>query len=128
MSTTYTFGYTWASGAAARSQTLSLSDSASLTIDEAVTASTTDQLIACTISTAAISGLWIESDQAVTVETNNSTTPVDTIALLANQPLVWQENDYYSLPLTADVTALYVTNAGASSANVKFRFLFDSTP
>jgi len=128
MSTTYTFTLRWASGASTRSQDISVSDSAALIIDEAVADSSTDYEIACTLDQSEIAGLWIESDQDVTLETNDGSAPDDTISLRANEPLVWYTNSYYTCPITADVTALFITNASGDTANVRVRALYDATP
>lgn len=87
-----------------------------------------DQEVAISIDQSQIKSLYLVSDQDVTIETNNGTTPDDTISLLAGQPLVWQADDYYACPITVDVTSLFITNASGSSATVELELLVDATP
>lgn len=110
------------------SQSNSYTDSAETRIDEAVTDSQTDYLIALVQDVSETAIVYIVSDQAVTLEFNNSTTGVPTIPLLAGVPYVWHANSYFTDLLATDITAVYVTNASGSTANIKIRFLYDSTP
>lgn len=103
-------------------------DSAQLLIDEAIADSATDELVACVVDVSEIAAVYIVCDQAVTLEFNNSTTGVPTIVLVANVPYLWHTNSYFTNILTTDITALYVTNASGFTANLKLRFLYDSTP
>ncbi|HUU34156.1 MAG TPA: hypothetical protein VMW48_08830 [Vicinamibacterales bacterium] len=128
MSTKYTFGLTWNSGASNLSQDIAVTDSAAIAIDEAIASNATDFEIACVLATAEIAGLWMECDQAVTVETNDATAADDTITLRANEPLAWYTNCYYTSLLTADVTALFVTCATGTTGTFKMRCLYDATP
>ena len=77
----------------------------------------------------AMKGLYIQSDQDLTIETNSGSTPTDTLALKANTPVVWSSNSVHSNPLTADVTAnIFVTNSSGSAAALEIRKLEDPTP
>jgi hypothetical protein len=97
-------------------------------IDVDVPASTTDQLVVWTADVSQVKALQIQADGALTLETNSAGSPADTIALLANQPYQYITGDYNALLLGTDVTALYLTNAGASSVNIKIRGGYDPTP
>lgn len=89
----------------------------------------TDKLLAIAgIDVSQLKGLWIDSDQDVTLETNNGTTPDDTIVLKADVPYVWMEGSPATLLLTADVTAIYCTNASGATATVRLRAIQDGTP
>ena len=99
-----------------------------VTIEEAIADSETDKLVALTLDVSQLKAMYLECDQDVTLETNDGSTPDDTISLSANVPQLWSESDGASLrPLTVDVTGLYVTNASGSTANLKGRFLVDPT-
>jgi len=99
-----------------------------VTIDEPIADSETDYLIALTLDVSQIKAIYLESDQDITLETNDGSTPDDTISLSADVPQEWSESDGAALrPLATDVTALYVTNASGSTANLKARFLVDPT-
>lgn len=94
----------------------------------AVPDSTTDQLVNLTMDVSQIKSLYIVSNYAVTVETNSSSAPTNTIALVADTPLIWHTGSYYTNLLTADVTAIYLTNASGSAATVNIEIVHDSTP
>ena len=106
---------------------ITISDESEFVLDAAVADSVTDGLHAMVLDVTQVKSIIIVSDQAVTLEFNNSTTGVPTIVLVANMPYVWTTNSYDTLILTADVTALYITNASGSTANVKIRALIDPT-
>lgn len=73
----------------------------------------------------------IVSDADCTIKTNNSSTPADTLTLVANKPLVWDETQTKDAAaaiekfLSADVTTLYVTTGaiGAAGATIKILWL-----
>lgn len=99
--------------------TVSTTGSLGLEIDEDVAASTTDQLLTIAIDVSEIESLIIFTDGALTVETNSSSAPAQTLTFAADKPLVWASGMPSSCPLTTDVTALYFTNAGGSSVNIR---------
>jgi hypothetical protein len=73
----------------------------------------------------------LKTDKAVTVKTNSSSVPDDTIALLAGGSKLFGTNGTQTIgtnPLTTDVTKLYVVNAGTDIANVEMRAGYDPTP
>lgn len=106
---------------------VTLSNESEFVLDAAVADSVTDGLHAMVLDVTQVKSILITSDQAVTLEFNNSTTGVPTIVLVANVPYVWTLNSYDTLILGTDVTALYITNASGSTANVKIRALIDPT-
>ena len=55
----------------------------------------------------------VVSDQNVTIETNSSSAPTDSIAVVAGVPIIWDSQSGIDCPLTADVTTIYVTNTTA---------------
>lgn len=99
-----------------------------VTIDEDIADSETDLLVALVLDVSQIQALFITSDQAITLETNDGAVPVDTITLAADGCVIWTAADGESLnPLQTDVTALYVTNASGETATLRCRFLVDPT-
>ncbi len=103
-------------------------DSAIVKIDEAIADSGTDIEIALVVDVSEIAVVYITSDQALTLEFNNATTGVPTIVLRANEPFIWHTNALDVNLLATDITAVFATNASGSVANLKMRFLYDSTP
>ena len=69
-------------------------------------------LVSLDISTLKV--LAMVSDQDITVETNDGTTPDDSFSLTAGVPVTFKEGD--GAIFTADVTSLYLTNSSGSNA------------
>lgn len=96
--------------------------------EEAVADAQTDYEITTTIDVSAVKAFYLVSTQNVTFETNNGSTPTNTISLLANQPYEYITGDYNSFLLTGDVTSVFITNASGSQALVSMYVLVDPTP
>lgn len=90
--------------------------------------SATDFLVTIAIDVSHIKAIMIVSDQDITMETNDGTTPDETINLLADNPLVWYEGSYYANLLASDITALYFSNSSGAVATVDILVIHDSTP
>lgn len=111
----------------------SLTGEGDLDLDVTIPKTTTDKEITWSMTRAAATFLMISSDKALTIKTNSSSVPDDTIVLAAGIPLIWQDGttkDGSDLPLfDVDITKLYVTNASDSdAASLKIRGLRDATP
>ncbi|HME96754.1 MAG TPA: hypothetical protein VKN16_21340 [Methylomirabilota bacterium] len=96
--------------------------------DIVVPPTTTDHPVALTLAFASLKSLFILSDQDVSFQTNNAATPVDTLTLKANVPFTWVSTGGVVNPFTANITSLFLTNAGATAATVQIRLAVDSTP
>ncbi len=107
---------------------VSKTGSISIGVDESIVTATTDGLLNIAFDKDDVKSIYILSDQAITIETNDGVSPGNTINLVANQPLVWQTGDYYTNKFTVDVTAFYITNTSGSTASLKIRILSDATP
>ena len=81
-----------------------------------------------TLSVANTKAFTISCDVACTIKTNNSTTPANTLVLVANKPYVWVLDSYDTFKLTVDVTQIFVVVAGAVSGNVQIEAIVDATP
>jgi hypothetical protein len=86
----------------------------------------TDVLINLAIDVSTVKLFRIYSTTAATVETNSSSAPDDTLALAAGRCYDFVTGDPTPLLLTADVTAIYVTNAAATVLTIEL--LQDATP
>lgn len=129
MAATHNLGTNWSGGGLSLSASNSYSGTGeSNIVDETVADSVTDQEITISIDVSAIQSIYIISDQALTVETNNAGAPVDTITLVANVPYIWHTGSYFTNILDTDVTALFLTNASGSTATFNLRCVYDSTP
>ncbi len=112
--------------------TESATNNTEINFDDVVTAGTTDKECVWAITRANLKAVCLWADKAVTICTNAASTgaPQETIPLAANQAIIWNlATDLIGkCPFSADVTKLYISNAGASDANVKVRSLLDQTP
>lgn len=106
--------------------TVQLTDEGELSLDAAVETGVTNQLAAFTVDIAKTKMLLLSSNSDVTIKTNSTSSPGDTIVLLAGVPLLWFTGCHHAFPLTAAVTALYITNASGQQAQVKARTLYHS--
>lgn len=97
-------------------------------IDESIPNGSTDLQVnlQCDISKAYV--IAFICDQAVTLKTNSSSTPDDTIALAAGVMWKWVSTQGAANPLSADITALFVTNASGSPGQLKAIVGLDPTP
>ena len=109
------------------SRTNSYTNSAETNIDEAVPTGQTVQ-IALVQDVDQTSIVYIVSDQDVELDFNVDQAGVPAISALAGVPYVWHTNNYFTDLLGTDITKLFVTNTSGTTANVKIRFLYDSTP
>jgi hypothetical protein len=101
---------------------------AELNIDDSVAIAANHQIHwACT--RANLQAVALYAAGPVTVYTNNPSGggPQDTIALVAGQTLVWSlATDLLAkCPFAADVTTVYVTNAGSGAVAFKIRALLN---
>jgi len=81
-----------------------------------IPASTTNQEILIAIDVSELKSLCLSSDYSLTIKTNSSGSPTDTIALVGGKPYIWTVNSYDTCKLTADVTKIYVTNGSGTNA------------
>lgn len=94
-------------------------------VDQVIPASTTNQEITLGIDVSELTMIAISSDVALTIKTNDSGSPDDTLNIAAGVAYVWGTGDYNTLLLTADVTSIFVTNAALVDANLKIIALVD---
>lgn len=65
---------------------------------------------------------------AVSIETNDSAEPDDTIPVPLGQGYVWTFASGLTNPFTADPTKAYITNLTNAAGTVRIRGIVDSTP
>ena len=99
-----------------------------LRLDETIATGQTAFEINIAIDISAVKGIFIMSTKNITVKTNSSGSPTDTITLLANQPYLWSPEDDADIIFTGDVTKLYVANASGASATLTLEGVADSSP
>ena len=96
-----------------------------LAILQLVPAATVDQEILAAIDISLAKMVMIKSTQDVTIKTNSTGAPDDTLAMTANIPRVWRDGDYNAIFLTADVAKFFISNATANEATVQILALID---
>jgi len=128
MSISHTIAVNWTDGAATSANDVTVTGTSAERISEAIADSTTDGAVTYTCDMSALAGLFIVSDQALTLETNSSSSPQETITLVADTPVVWYTGCGYTKPYAGDVTSLFATNASGSTANLTIVTITDATP
>lgn len=117
MSTTHklTFSISSDSGGTPLSGVQSEVGAAELSFDQTYGASLTDQLLAVAFTAANVQSVFLLSDKGLLIETNNPTSPVNTIVLKPGTPFAWSKSaGYFPNPFTANVTAFYITTTVAA--------------
>ena len=119
MSVVHSFTQQWEQGNNSISKRISITADCEKNVSISVPDSSTD-----------LKSILIATDQDITVETNDGTTPDDTFTIEANNPLVWNVDCPLPNPFASavDVTDLYITNASGSAAAIEIRTLVDATP
>lgn len=109
------------------SKTTEQTATARVSIEESIPDAAANEPIAFTLDVSQLKSIYIVSDQDVLLETNDGTTPDDSISLLAGVPYVWTDDSYHACLLTADVTGLFITNASGNAAAITIEALYDPT-
>ena len=124
---TQQYTQSWSRGSDTLSGYTSITEDGAIDVDTTVTAGQVDKEVDIALDVSKMSGMFLLSDQTITLETNSATVPVNTLTLTAGIPIVWHTSCGLPNPLTIDVTKLFLTNAGASLATVNLRFQQDVT-
>ncbi|HEY1188533.1 MAG TPA: hypothetical protein VGE74_12850 [Gemmata sp.] len=96
--------------------------------DVVVPGSTTDKEVTVTVDVSALALVFITTDQTVTVKTNSSGSPDETLTVTADKPLLWYTGCGWDNPFETDITKLYLTRGAAGDATVNARYAYDATP
>lgn len=120
--------YKGAGGVVVTSTVQTFSADSESNIDEAVVGIST-VFVALNLDKSNIVSILLYSDKALTVKTNSSSAPTDTIVLAAGVPRIWNTGHVAGdNPIQADVTAgFYLVNAAAVTANFKMRCLLNAS-
>lgn len=98
-------------------------------LSESVPDGSTDLAVTFTCDVSTAKWIYLTCDKAVTIKTNNAGAPTDTITLTAGQSMLWTNSDPTAArPFSADVTALFVTNASGVAAALQVEVGQDPTP
>ena len=82
---------------------------------KSIAGSAVDVQLDVPVELANIVGFALAATGALTVKTNDSVAPDDTFSLTATDPTLWVYGEVASVPLSQDITSIYVTNPGATA-------------
>lgn len=97
-------------------------------VSESIADSETDLLVVYAVDVSAIQSIIINSTQDITIKTNSSGAPDETLAIVANASYVWTIDSLFTNELATDITALYVTNSSGAAAQLDIEAITDVTP
>lgn len=123
-----TRSYTDSSGGAIGA-TENITDDTELNFDGTFATGTTNGEIDWTSTVANLKSILIYSDKAVTLKTNSSGSPQETIPLTAGQALIWvrASDGAGHIPFAGDVTKIFITNSSGATCAFKIRALAHQT-
>ncbi len=121
---THTLNWQYTASGNTESQNLTVQADGEDNRDITVAALAADYLVAYVLDYSQCKGVFILADADMTLETNSSSAPDQTISLTANVPVAWVYGAG-TCPITADITSLYVTSTAGGT--LKIRTLVDST-
>lgn len=133
----HTHSFTWSKGSESVATEVAITTDGEKNIDASIAASAVDQLVNFAIDKDDMRSLFILATGDLTIETNHATVPLNTIALKANEPVVYRTKSGtdgtvqpgHANPFAAaDVTQLFVTNPNAAVVALTIRALYDATP
>ena len=89
-----------------------------------IPAGAVNQAVPITFPFANIQACVMDASQSLTVKTNSTTTPGNTINLIGTKAQDWAIDYVATKPYSADVTIMYVTNATATDSIFNVRVLY----
>jgi hypothetical protein len=107
------------------STTHSYSDDTEYGVKETVVAGAVNKEIDIALTVANLKAMVLYCDQNVTVKTNSTGSPQDTINLVALKEVIFTIDGGAggAIPFAGNVTKFYVSNSGLKDANFQFRAL-----
>jgi hypothetical protein len=114
-------------GGVTRRGTITKTAGTNVTVSETIPGDSTDLLVAFACDVSQLQSLYMKSDKALTVETNDGTTPQETITLVAGEPIYWAKTNTLVCPFSGDITALYVTETNSDDAELEIEAIIDPT-
>src|SRR5262245_48857156 len=125
---THVLDYSWSQGNNNFTNRVEKSADGEFNLDIPVPGASTNLHVIFAIDISQLVSLEMVCDRALTVKTNSSSDPDDTLGLAAGTPLRWHSTCGLDNPLSADVAHLYLTLAAGDDATLKVRTLQDTTP
>lgn len=124
-----TLTYGWKGDADSLSQSVTIEAGLSKNVQEQIPAGSSELVVDFDADVSQLKLVYISATKDLTIKTNSSGSPAKTIALTANEPLMWKASDgAANNPFgSTDVTKLYVTNGTGVATDLKIRSLEDPT-
>jgi hypothetical protein len=118
---THTLNRIYQTPAGAITSTITITDDTELNSDLVLAASSTNVLLTLAMTRANLKSLALVCTADCTVKTNSSSSPLDTISLTANTPLLAGSASEAAalLPNTSAVSALYLTCANGGTFSLR---------
>lgn len=89
-------------------------------VNQQIPANSSGLQVSAAFTAANVQSIFMVCNQNITIQTNSTSAPGNTIALKAGIPLLWSVSaGYFSNPFTANVTSFYVTNTTACKLQIK---------
>lgn len=102
---------------------------AQIELDVAFASSDTDKQVTIDMDVSTITSVFAYADQPLKIETNDGSTPAETINLKKNIAYHWDSDSYDTNKFATDLTDFYLTpNSPAAAGTFKFRCIYDPTP
>lgn len=96
--------------------------------DQAVPADSSEMPLVVSFDVGQLVSLFIMNTKDMTLKTNSSGAPDDTLNLIANVPYIWNTDSLDTCLLTVDVTGLFLTDESSADAIFNLVALIDPTP
>jgi hypothetical protein len=124
----HTLTSNWSNGSTTLASSVILTGQEELNIGIVIATGVTNQQITpFSFTLAKLQDIYILSDQDLTLKTNSTGSPQETLTIKANQPFAWYVGSGIPAPFAGNVTALYVTTGAIpASANLNIRTLVQS--
>lgn len=120
---------TYNDGATTLTKSETVTSGGNLLVDESIPDGSTNLQIAFAFTKTKLQSIYILASGVLTLKTNSTSSPGETIVLAANQPVQWSALDAVLIPnpFSTNVTTLYVTNASGAAATLQIRGVVDLT-
>lgn len=123
MSISHSYSDSWQSGSNIISRSVTMTGTEEINLDFSLAANTTAQAEPMVFNKTSLQSIYIVSDQNISILTNSSTEPQETLTIKASVAFSWNISSGIPVPFAGNVTAFYFTNATATAANISVRTL-----
>lgn len=119
----HTFTINWSSGNNNLQGTVTTTGQEEVNISISIPSGATNQALPAgfAFTLAKLQSIYILADGALTLKTNSSGSPQDTIAIAAAEPIDWRIGAGMPALFAGNITAGYVTNPGGSAVQLDIR-------